>query len=666
MGLTNRVRQGNLLINRVRRHANFSVLFRAPQIVGPVGEVRPYSPVPPDPFVPLPNAFVPDEATPGWTPVPAQALSSSAPAQPQTPARAPKEIPFAGIPVATALEREQEAVLPPAAAPLPAPAVAAPAITEATSPTAPPALAPSVPPVMRAPEAAPAAASTAPVMRAPEAAPAAASTAPVMRAPEAAPAAAPPAPVMRAPEAAPAAAPPAPVAKTSEAAPAAAPPAPVARLAVAAPAASTGVAQGISTAAPMPAAVSRATRESPALAAAPAAYQAAQSVIAPPPTETAVAATPAASANPTPAITQTSDAEWERLKRILRAHERKQTLEKQAQSGPPPGEPSTDDAPPATSRVPRTPAEPEGTSPDVQTPRKPPLEQAWPVQTTVPAGQPVLPPFAPQKTAVPPIATTDPEQERLLRTRLEQVSAGKPTDSSIEVVLPRRPRPVVPPKEEPQKKLLPFLQRKVDAEAAARQKAEQAMVQTEIGPLPADMWELLGETPPAEEGELPIGNSQLSTVHSQSPLSTHQPPASAGEPPISNPPSLVSEPQSAIANRQSEIPTPQSASREPQSAIVPEVSGPETAVWRTPAGREPEELSITNLQSPIANPQSSIVHRQSSIANPPSPTAAPPIAMPPESAVAAAVDLDALTRQVYDALRHRLMADRERGRGRWH
>lgn len=89
---------------------------------------------------------------------------------------------------------------------------------------------------------------------------------------------------------------------------------------------------------------------------------------------------------------------------------------------------------------------------------------------------------------------TDTRVEAILR----QVDAARPTDSRIELVTPRRPRPTLArqPEAGSQTPSAPRRQNTATPPPATP-------VPTEIGPLPADLWTLLGETPPASTAPPP-------------------------------------------------------------------------------------------------------------------------------------------------------------------
>ena len=157
-----------------------------------------------------------------------------------------------------------------------------------------------------------------------------------------------------------------------------------------------------------------------------------------------------------------------------------------------------------------------------------PLEAVWPVQRQdlpgVPATLSPDRPDAPDQI-IPPVnsstemtSLTGSEAESAayiapaapavgphLQHILQGVATEQPTDSSVEVVPPRRPRPgsvrrstptaasPAPPAPDS-----PPLQRQSDPAVTPSQQTGQEMVTTDIGPLPGDLWGLLGEDSPEE------------------------------------------------------------------------------------------------------------------------------------------------------------------------
>jgi len=198
------------------------------------------------------------------------------------------------------------------------------------------------------------------------------------------------------------------------------------------------------------------------------------------PSPQAPRAIPAPPKEPAPAAApETDDATWRRLQAIMRKHDEIQaasggTGEVRESAGqeqaPPPPESSmpTPSAPPETPKTgkPTPPTQPQMQAgaaaptpgPDVEQtyvvqpeqPEEPgpvlPLEAAWPVQRKETKSPPraITPPPAADLTQ-PAIST---EGEDVLRQVVSQTKTSQPTDSHVEVILPRGPRPaspVIPP-----------------------------------------------------------------------------------------------------------------------------------------------------------------------------------------------------------------------------
>lgn len=153
-------------------------------------------------------------------------------------------------------------------------------------------------------------------------------------------------------------------------------------------------------------------------------------------------------------------------------------------------------------------------SEDSSAPAPLPLQAVWPVEH-----------MASQRAASAPDtgvgvhdhvqrAGVDPHLQADIQQKLQAIRPGQPTEAAVDVIPPRRPRPVgrIPPAsagEEPNQGEPPgvTVQRlTIPAAAPAAEQGEQAammLVDTEIGPLPADLWQLIGQapTPPPAQGE---------------------------------------------------------------------------------------------------------------------------------------------------------------------
>jgi hypothetical protein len=146
------------------------------------------------------------------------------------------------------------------------------------------------------------------------------------------------------------------------------------------------------------------------------------------------------------------------------------------------------------------------------------LEAVWPVQrlpaVTAFADAPAPTGFSVSVEAPPPVLTDT------VRRQLETTHTARPTDSKVDILMPRRPRPMLRSSEQP---LAPIdaatpLQRQSNqapptasvahepqlAASEQQQAATQpALVPTEIGPLPADLWRLIGAQTPTPSPTVP-------------------------------------------------------------------------------------------------------------------------------------------------------------------
>lgn len=160
----------------------------------------------------------------------------------------------------------------------------------------------------------------------------------------------------------------------------------------------------------------------------------------------------------------------------------------------------------------------------------PSLEMVWPVQRASDSTSGAEPPQGGSTTSrrSEPLATGDPvsQLDDSVQRRLATIKTGQPTDSAVDLISPRRPRPVRVPQVENSTAAL--IQRAVVPQLAPTQPAQAlvdpAVVETEVGTLPTDLWRLIGETPPinstsrqdaASVQRLPIDLSQPDAVAAQ-------------------------------------------------------------------------------------------------------------------------------------------------------
>ena len=213
-------------------------------------------------------------------------------------------------------------------------------------------------------------------------------------------------------------------------------------------------------------------------------------------------------------------------------------IERAAAPAQPRPQPVTEIQVPAADGTVRAIAAPPAATPQIA----PPLQDVWAVQRRPePIPTPPSPVTAPaaDRDLQLPHATPAPMPDEIVEI-LERVAAGRPTQSTIEVILPRLPRPpqrprpvreqqpaatlvaeIVAPREAvllaqeaaqptmpsasatmaPEARVVPFEDASGKDGPRPLPTVAPPMVETEIGALPADLWELISETPPAPKDE---------------------------------------------------------------------------------------------------------------------------------------------------------------------
>ncbi len=182
--------------------------------------------------------------------------------------------------------------------------------------------------------------------------------------------------------------------------------------------------------------------------------------------------------------------------------------------------PSPQPAPPAPAPIMREPQEVDGLETPSETaamqpetavshsplsnpqPAGPPLQAAWPVQIVETPG-PLPPPFTP--SSGPLMRQTAPAETAKVRQQLDGIPPGQPSDSSVQFIRPRKPRPQpAAPKTEAiqrQESLVPDgAEVAVPPSPSPATPPPPAKVATEIGELPGDLWRLIGQEPPKTAG----------------------------------------------------------------------------------------------------------------------------------------------------------------------
>lgn len=140
-----------------------------------------------------------------------------------------------------------------------------------------------------------------------------------------------------------------------------------------------------------------------------------------------------------------------------------------------------------------------------------PLQSVWPVQRR---RESLETPTAPQsQTGTTWPALLAPLPDATVQTALQPIPTAQPTNSAIEVLAPRRPRPVV--QRAPQSALPTVAQppgqtsipTPSDAGATpawASDRQPSVPIVTEIGALPSDLWSLIGQAAPPAMSPLPV------------------------------------------------------------------------------------------------------------------------------------------------------------------
>ncbi|MBE2198354.1 MAG: hypothetical protein IAE79_07060 [Anaerolinea sp.] len=387
------------------------------------------------------------------------------------------------------------------------------------------------------------------------------------------------------------------------------------------------------------------------------------------------------------------EANWRRLQSIFNAHQQKTT----AVAQPPTTSPPVTSTPVTSTPIPSTTTTiPTASTPDVSraietaettradaplaapplaAPPRHKLEEAWPVRRR---------PGSPTPTSAALPEATPPEQPAIranrgetaaVQTRLDQVTTGRPTASSVELHLPRRPRPPAPASIQPQRD-------------TAQPAPTPTTIPTAIGPLPADMWEILGHTPPTSDKPTPDDALQRAITTAETaptaPTTAVPTPDAARQRAIATAETTPTAPATAV-------PTPdaarQRATATAETAPAAAVPTPDAALQRaiaaaeTPARTTTPEAAASLAQRQPTPAAASTTMRAASV---PPTTPSPPTLTIQRAEEAAAdtsqiqeigidmseleaegnINVDQLARLVYQQLQRRLAVERERGRGR--
>lgn len=137
-----------------------------------------------------------------------------------------------------------------------------------------------------------------------------------------------------------------------------------------------------------------------------------------------------------------------------------------------------------------------------------PLQKVWPVQKNhlaTPVGVDEKPLSAESLQPHSNRTTADAGQHEVIQSALENVAPKSPSDSSVELIPPRYPRPTPlsmqdqshpSPKENSDGAAPEATRLSASPPQSSRQETDEPIL-TEIGPLPRDLWSLLGQAPPA-------------------------------------------------------------------------------------------------------------------------------------------------------------------------
>lgn len=144
-----------------------------------------------------------------------------------------------------------------------------------------------------------------------------------------------------------------------------------------------------------------------------------------------------------------------------------------------------------------------------------PLDAVWPVQRLVePMGEATS---AVHATSSAPTEELPPSVTAAIRQQMATPPTARPTDSKVDFIAPRRPRPVLrsaaPTATEtatPAVAMREVQSTATQPEPLPADGAPPAFVPTEIGPLPADLWRYIGEPPP--QTPLPVSTAPVPSV----------------------------------------------------------------------------------------------------------------------------------------------------------
>ncbi len=287
-------------------------------------------------------------------------------------------------------------------------------------------------------------------------------------------------------------------------------------------------------------------------------------------------------------------------------------------------------------------------SPDTTSlePQPAPLHEVWHVERILPEASATTP--TPPTFSAPSTQEIRPQSQPAIEEILGNITAAGFTRSSVEILPPRRPRPgrlspepsAAPAQNATQARVavrptpMEHTSDVSPSAAAVRPSAEptpepQQLVETEIGPLPNDLWHLIGESPPVPRVSKPAG----------SPTPSPPPPTSHGEHMESPPASL--------------------------SGTWAQPASPEAAPGEKATGGTPGEANvIRRIPDETAQAETATVTEQATSTTQTPSAQSEGTQQQEEASPEEALDIEALARRVYSEIRRRIHTELERARQR--
>ena len=407
-----------------------------------------------------------------------------------------------------------------------------------------------------------------------------------------------------------------------------------------------------------------------------------------------------------------------------------------------------------------------------------PLQDAWPVQRMESRSASPLQtttPSAPTIPVSPAVPTTPVEMGGAIREIVEQTKTGQPTDSHVEVIMPRSPRPVSPakatplasprvspteeqvetptslpeeqvetptspqryqptgitdrsaaetpessktelpatsiqqeskfivplenaimpgiphpepvkkpnefkplrsvvpsePVERPEQRSADIIQRREEDQGAmpqslSKEMAPEGFVPTEIGPLPRDLWRLIGQQPPGEEISpvAQVKDQAIKSIQARPSESLDIQPSES----VDTHPGLKAADSNSVTHTQSRLPDIQAQANLQSTSSLPKQAHTSQSVQRRDQGAAGYEEFPGTIPSPAAitqAPASQTSNVQRDVSPEPTGSSAPSSAPAPERSGEAATqlseeELNTLARQVYAEIQQKLSIERER------